>query len=417
MLSVISGLGRELGHRRMLFCLVWLFCGCEGVAEWAKRGAPSQPKAESSRFEEARSEPQAEDGGAPSPSQASEGERIFPPSWMKHPVPFYEKGRIQRYVEADQARQEGYLLIDLGESWTPYLFSERSTGDEKARPNAYRSIFLALAREEWPADHHGDRAREDKYLEPYGIMPTLSVLRERGRRLRSLDCVKTLDLKPLQNFQGSVAYEDKDGAKRFLQKLHSLEERMKEIMAAQGVESPESIVLEALEERDRKAVLEYGRLKSAHEAILATQRRLECEGHFEGKGSYLPGAMDWATHKALVEFERKHRIYGWGVIARETLEMLRKPPLEGEREALIRVLTERAMHAAQVIEDGSVQATYIDSSGVERPVPNLEAQLRAIVIDAFGLDTPEGAQAFLENLGELRPDEERLAAIRMPPLP
>ena len=33
------------------------------------------------------------------------------------------------------------------------------------------------ARGEFPRDHHGDRARDDKYLELFGIMPTLGLLR------------------------------------------------------------------------------------------------------------------------------------------------------------------------------------------------------------------------------------------------
>ena len=64
----------------------------------------------------------------------------------------------------------------------------------------------------------------------------------------------------------------------------------------------------------------------------------------------LPG--DWPVdgttgYDALAEFERRHRVYGWGFLGRETLEMLRRTPMEGDQEAVIRVLTERAMHAAE----------------------------------------------------------------------
>ena len=100
-------------------------------------------------------------------------------------------------------------------------------------------------------------------------------------------------------------------------------------------------------------VEEYRRIAPEYEAIAAAQARLECEGFFEGRGEYTPGLFDWITHEALAEFERRHRVYGWGFIGGDTLAVLQKTPEETEQEAVIRVLTERAMHAAQVIEDGS----------------------------------------------------------------
>jgi hypothetical protein len=75
-----------------------------------------------------------------------------------------------------------------------------------------------------------------------------------------------------------------------------------------------------------------------------------------------------------------------------------------EHETVIRVLTERAMHAFGAIEDGSVdeisgkKVTYKGTDGQLHEVPNLEAELRAAVIEAFGLRDPESTQKFLDGL-------------------
>ena len=73
---------------------------------------------------------------------------------------------------------------------------------------------------------------------------------------------------------------------------------------------------------------------------------------------------------------------------------------------MIRVLTERAAHAAEVIEDGSTSLlrddeprTYETEDGKELQIPNLEAALRERVIMAFGLQTAESTYAWLDSLG------------------
>lgn len=333
-------------------------------------------------------------------------------------IPLYEQGRVSREVDAAIAREHGLVVLDLGEGWTPYLFTTRGNAAEPEIPNEYRRTYLALARGEFPDDHHGQRAREDRYLELFGIMPTLGLLRERMRRTSRLECAATLDLEPLRQFEGFIAYENRESARNFARNVRALQAQVAEMMGRQRVASREEIVEERLAERDRRRLAEYDRLMPRWRVIRAAQQRLACEGYFEGKGEYVAGALDWPTHEALAEFERRHRIYGWGFLGRETLQMLRRTPLEGDQEAVIRVLTERAMHAAGVIEDGSVgERRWRDAHGVEHPVPNLEAELRARVVEAFGLQTPESTLAFLESLGELPPEGERLVAIRGPELP
>ena len=382
-----------------------------GATEPARAPDPERAQAETER------EP-VERGAEPAHAEVVDAR----PPPMHQPVPLYEDGRTERQIDAATAREEGYVVVDLGEAWTPYLFTEQGSEAEAPIPNAYRETYLALARGEFPDDHHGARAREDRYLELFGIPPTLGLLRERFRHTRDLACVAELDLAPLRDFEGFITYESRDEGRNFARQFRVLSNQVMEIARRQGVESATAIDPAAtgagrLSDRDARRLAEYQRLAPRHAAIRAAQERLECEGYFDGLGEHVAGGLDWPTHEALAGFERRHRIYGWGYVGRETLEMLRRSPMEGEQEAVIRVVTERAMHALGVIEDGSIDATYRGSDGQQHDVPNLEGQLRTQVIEALGLGTPEGTLAFLESLGELPANGSHLVAIRAPELP
>jgi len=337
---------------------------------------------------------------------------------LEEPVPLWEDGAISGDVDAANADEEGHLLLDLGDAWTPYLFSEvdRQTGERV--PNDYRGTYLALARGEFPDDHHGDRARRDKYLELYGILPTLDVLRTRLREASELECAADLDLQPLVDFDGFVAYRNNDRARRDAREFRRYERRVEELVEGQGVADESELDVGELGDRDRYRLRKYREERPAFEAVLAAQKRLECEGYYEDRGDYTEGALDWATHEALAEFERRHRVYGWGFVGRDTIEKLRLSPTEVEREAVLRILTERAMHAAGVIEDGSRSfiregepRTYTGADGEDHPVPNLEASLRDRLVEAFGLQTPESTLEWLEALGELPDTDSRVVAV------
>ena len=358
---------------------------------------------------------------ARAPTLATEPEH---PEVLQDPVAFWKDGENQGEVDAARADERGHLLLDLGEDWTPYILSEASSPDEPATPSQYRSTYLALARGEFPRDRHGKRARKDQYLELYGILPTLTLLRTRFEEVRALECADELDLRPLIEFEGFLAYRKGRRPARQLQRYELLKPQMEALVERAGVESFDQLAPEhTLDAEEWEAVEEYRAIKPEIEAIAAAQARLKCEGFFNGSGPYTAGLFDWRTHEALAEFERRHRVYGWGFIGDDTLAVLRMTPEETEQEAVIRILTERAMHAAQVIEDGSTSTrrdgtprTYETEDGEQRPIPNLEAELRERVIAAFGLQTPESTYEWLQSLGDL-PAEHLVAVegIERPP--
>mgnify|MGYP001825908008 FL=1 len=363
--------------------------------------------------------PKQDSATAPVEGEGRRGKRLpkpvaeTEPEVLQDPVAFWREGKTEGQVDAAKADTRGYLLLDLGEDWTPYILSEASSPDEEPKPNQYRSTYLALARGEFPKDRHGYRAEKDQYLELYGILPTLSLLRERFAEVRALECAAELDLETLRGFEGFLAYEKGYRPTRRVNRYTRFKPKVEALAAnAQLASIDELTRAHVADDEQWDMVEEYRKLAPEYEAIAAAQSRLQCEGFFDGRGAYTPGLFDWRTHEALAEFERRHRVYGWGFIGNDTLAVLQKTPEETEQEAVIRVLTERAMHAAEVIEDGSTSTkrdgeprTYTTASGVERQIPNFEAELRARVIDAFGLQTPESTYAWLQSLGEIGPAE------------
>lgn len=365
-----------------------------------------------------------EDRPAAGPTPKSVDNRPAPK--LLEPVPVWSKGERAEPMEAAEADAKGYLLLDLGEDWTPYLFSERGTEDEEPVPNAYRATFQALAQGRYPDDYHGRKAREDKYLELYGITPTLEVLRTRFAEQKARACLAKLDLEPLKRFTGFRVYTDNRSAKRRAEIFRVAKLRVEALLARHGVADAEALKEKPgvrLSKRDQRSLRDYERYFEEATAVAAAQARMKCEGYLKGKGAYTTYALDWATHEALAEFERRHRVYGWGYVGAETLVKLREDALELEREAIVRVLTERAMHAAGVIEDGSTSfygrdkkmRTFEGLDAKDHPIPNLEAAIEQQVIEAFGLQTVESTAAWLESLGPL--GATRIVALKAPPLP
>lgn len=367
--------------------------------------SPSQPPAA----------PKPTENIAPSPTE--------PHVPIGQPVAFWQHGKTERVIDGATAARE-YLVFDLGEAWTPYLFADATKVDGTPVASGYKPTYLRLARGEFPNDLHGERAREDKYLELYGILPTLNVVRARLLATSQHDCTSEIDFAPLENYTGLETYSNNVIARKSASDFASQKARVATLLELQNVATVEELDLGPLGKRDQEIVAKYRAILPLRIATEAVQRRLKCEGYLSGRGKVITGVLDWATHEGLAEFEKRNRVFSWGFIGKDSLVPLRLLPVENDREGLLRVLTERAVHAAGVIEDGSTSAlangqprTWRDVAGKEHPVPNLVAQLRETIIDAFGLQTPESALAFLQGLGELSAGSHKYVAIKYPALP
>jgi hypothetical protein len=397
---------------RWLPALLWVFSitACAGV-----RPAGQQAATLDGGGEEAGVAAQSSSPATPAPLQ---------------PVTLWKDGKPAGEIDLAQPHDPRIVVLDLGEDWTPYIFTERSSPAEAPVPQSYRATYLALARGEFPNDHHGKRAKKDRYLELYGILPTLTLLRTRFREAVSQDCASKVDLEPLRQYERLLPYVDNGKAQRDSSLFLALERRLKQATAKQGIDAPSKLDPSRLSAADKATFAQYEKIAPTALLIRAAQARLACEGFYPPKVAYTDGALDWATNDALALFERKHRVFGWGFLTHDSVEALKQPPLEGERQAVLRVLTERGMHAGGFLEDGSPPSspapaganpkpdkprTFLGADGKEHPVPNLEQELDDDVVKAFGLQTPESTLAWLESLGNL--SGQKLVAIEGPQPP
>jgi hypothetical protein len=379
----------------------WSICACAGVRP--------------ARQYEAAADGGAQEAGAVAETSAP---AQVPPL---QPVPLWKDGKPAGEIDLGQPHDPRIVVLDLGEDWTPYIFTERSNPDEKLVPQSYRATYLALARGEFPHDHHGKRAKRDRYLELYGIPPTLTLLRTRFREDVSQDCASKVDLEPLGRYERFLPYLVDGKAQRDSSQFLTLERRLKRDMDEQGVDAPSKLDASRLSGADKATLTQYEKMAPAALLARAAQARLACEGFYPANVAHTDGALDWPTSDALALFERKHMVFGWGVLGHDTVEALKQPPLEGERRSVLRVLTERGMHAGGLLEDGSPASpapsprTFVGADGKEHPVPNLEQELEDDVVEAFGLQTPGSTLAWLESLGTL--SAHKLVAIEGPQRP
>jgi hypothetical protein len=260
-------------------------------------------------------------------------------------LPLFVRGEVEDLLSPVLAETRGLFVLDLGNDWVPEILRGGVGPDGRSHhSNHYESTYRALANEAWPDDHHGRRARRDRYLELYGIVPSLTVLARRFREVRGRSCYDESDLATISEWDGL-----------------DLEEN----------ESPSP------DENEQ------------HEAALrAIQGRLACDGHYRGHPT---GVLDARTRAAIAEFERRHRIYARGSLNGPTLQALKTDPLELERRALVRTLAERAILELGVVEDGSVSPH------------NLEFAVAARVERALGIGTIVGARRFLRQVGDPGP--------------
>src|SRR6185369_15492781 len=167
--------------------------------------------------------------------------------------------------------------------------------------------------------------KKDRYLELYGIPPTLKLLRTRFHETQKQDCASKIDFQAFKLYQRIVPYIDNPKARRDSSQFLSVEQRVKQFMSKQGVDTPAKIDASRLGTGDKYTLKLYEKLSSIALLVRAAQARLACEGFFEGKAAFTDGALDWSTNEAIAEFERKHRVFGWGFLSRDTIEALKEP--------------------------------------------------------------------------------------------
>lgn len=356
-------------------------------------------------------------------------------AWVIDP----ERLDAPRKLAIDQAEARGYTVINLGDSWRPYIFTHKTPGVEDFSENVYASHYTGLANDR--VDNDGDTLAEHEhnYLELYGIPPSLSVVIDEWQSIPALEqCLEDAgyDRSVFDPSIGNIAFKKKAGSKRLRSWRWARTKLEKEMRSAgMGDAAAAKDYAAAAEHPDTKRAYEYFQTFDREvQVIRHAQIRFRCESLFnerDGQGKFTAGDYDSGTHHALANFEKKHDLMGWGHFKAENIAFLGRSPTEAVHQRLVRVLGERTISAAGVIEDGSARDwkpdfQFTDGEGESHGLRDLSGEYTEATLAALGLDDPQSALARLGELGELATAAEDapegafgelLVAVRLPALP
>jgi hypothetical protein len=165
----------------------------------------------------------------------------------------------------------------------------------------------------------------------------------------------------------------------------------------------------------------YERRAAEKAAMTEVEKRLACEGMFKKTPRHVTGVYDDAMRLAVRRFQQKNMIYEANYLRSKTMDALARPPLANDHMAFLRVLRERVVSAAGVVEDGTVEGkngapSYTGKNGKPIAMRNLVDELTASAAEQLGLATQAGSLAFFKRHPAADFRRMRLA-VRLPALP
>jgi hypothetical protein len=371
----------------------------------------------------------------PGPSTATTpaaSARVLPKlSQREHPAGhawIFAAGAEPQKQEIAQAEAAGYTLIDLGNGWVPYIFSEKTNDKEDLSANEYRQRYIGLANDRVDADGEPLDPHERNFLELYGIPPSLAVVLRDWQISETeiqpcLDAAK-FDPTVFTRFTGVIAYTGKKGGE--VRKARAYRGMLTKGLKKAGLDP---LNLEAAKDHPTLGATykSWREIQDRVDVIDHAQRRLRCEKMFvsaEGVGKFEPGVFDSATTHALAAFEKKHAVKGWGHFTPDNLAVLALSQQDSMHRRLLRVVEERTVAGAGILEDGSAarwkpKFRWTDSKGQEHALRDMVSEAQAAVVAALDLATPESGRRALTRLSELGGGDfdNLLVGVRLPPPP
>jgi len=312
----------------------------------------------------------------------------------------------ERWVDAKAIESVGYTLIDLRDAWTPSIFAEEHTPEGVPLPNRYRRVFIGLANDQLDSDGEPLEPGEKNYLELYGVFPALSVMRARFLQDEAQPCHDQESVTVLQAVE-TVSYVAPKDVRKVEQRVARFAKNLEIERKRAKVASLQELV--ALKP-GLQAQLEAVEKRAAEKAALAAvERRLTCEQLLSRESKHVPGVYDEPMRLAVRRFQQKHMIYEANFLRRRTVQALARPLLDNDYDALVRVLRERVIDGAGVIEDGT-------GSNKTFPARNLADEYTQTAIAQLGLSDASSALAFFQRRSPA--DFQTLrAAVKLPARP
>ncbi len=319
---------------------------------------------------------------------------------------------VRRAMDVDEARSLGLTVVDLSDDWVPYIFWSQTPGKEDYQYNAFLDTYVDLANDRIDGDGVALEKWKRNYLEVFGIPASLSVLRKRFVEDEQKQCFKDLDLEVFKEYHGPIKINDSGASKRELKRWRQARDNYKRALRKARVRTLDELLAKR---KFRGVAKRWRRYRWRHQAIRQMQKRLVCEHSFERKTipRIKPYIIGWNISRALKRFERKHNVYGWGLLYGNTVEALGRTARQNNYESLKRVLSERVASAARLIEDGTVRY-FRAKNGEKRNVRNTIKEFTAAMLKQMGLTDEDKALAFVKQYKSF---SRMWVAVKLPALP
>lgn len=455
-------------------CLFLVVVGCDGQPTVNTPAVPRSPAAAS-----ASSERRA--AAAP---QGVENKQALP---CESPALHFENGAPQGLLCPEQARKRGLTIVDLSDSWAPTVFqagplyvppapvdttegaetlpdgtlaaapaaanatpgaSQASgiTGESLAAPSErvttapgptepvmdtpdYHKTYVALANEQFAkAGADAEMAAEDRYLELYGVFPSLSILHKRFASDERYACHDAIDDSSLPALSG-VMWEEKGAAAQLRQRQAQwLRASLERQRTARKLETLDDLA--RVNKQLRLSVARLTRLETTLAAITATEAHLVCDGLLHKKR--LDGVFDWHTGEAIGLFQRRNFVVANGQLDEPTRTALATDSRELDFRDALRVLRERVINATGILADGSAQNRPLPILGhmidppsmhvvpghqpLQNGAPDIVNPTTEAAARHLGWTDIEGVRGFLAQYAE-HARKSFLVAVKLPDVP
>lgn len=335
--------------------------------------------------------------GVSSPASAA-------PARCPDPVQVFRAGQERGAQCPDEARAAGMTVLDLGDDWAPYPLHGAAIA-AGVDPPRYRDTFVALA----DGDFGGDaQAERDHDLELFGIAPSLRrvlAAMDDGARHRCHDAV---DDAALAGLTVTLRVESRARADERREEIVRSRAQIAAALRRHGLSGVDE--LRAQSPWYERLLGRLARAEQRTAAIDALQRHLACDGLLDADEAR--HGFDRATARALAVYQRRHWIVASGELDADSRDALRAGSRELDFRLALRVLRQRVVDAAGLLEDGSAAGEWgtvlgrqLDpedmrhraDSPLPNPAPDHVSPATEAAALALGWRDFDGARAFLRR--------------------
>jgi hypothetical protein len=327
----------------------------------------------------------------------------------------FEEGVAKGEICVADAQARGLTIVDLTDTWTPTLFQPARDGQVPR----FRERYLALAQERIEKTETGIEA----LAELYGIVPAFAIVKARLGDDARHSCHAAIDAPKILLLDRTYSQDNANQVKASIYGHAWLGTQLEKERVKRKLD--DVAALEA-DPTWHERYIRWKRLDELHEALLTAQAKLHCEGWLADKD--VSGEFGWRMGDAVEHFQRRNFLMPTERLDEETRQAMQIDSRELDFRLALRVLRERVVESAGILEDGTagsgpspVLGRMLDPPAMRaarghKPLPNAAPDLVGAATEAaakaLGWTGPAEVRAFFDKL----PAGARVA-IALPALP